>query len=65
MTWKVTIYRTDSHTPVIYENVKHAWWEGDNYVVSCLKAGGPEHYYWTWPGKSISHVREERTEAVS
>lgn len=58
--WRVTIYRTDSHTPVVYELVKHAWWESDRYIVSVLKwRGSRAHYYWTWPRERISHIREE------
>ena len=60
--WTVTIYRIDSRTPVVYENVKHAWWEGKNYVVAQFDGDGPEHHYWTWPGKSISHVKEKKSE---
>lgn len=58
-TWKVTIYRRDSQTKVVYENVKHAWWDGDLYKVAQYSTP-PKHHYWTWPVTLISHVKEER-----
>jgi hypothetical protein len=61
-TWRVSVYRNDSHTPVVYEDVKHAWWEHGRYIIAQYvnsKEGG-EHFYWTWPGERISHVKEER-----
>ena len=62
--WKVSIYRVDSHTPVVYENVKHAWWESGRYVVSQYTEPGvsDKHHYWTWPEQAISHIKEIREE---
>lgn len=68
MSWTVTIYRRDSRTKVVYENVKHAWWENDNYCIAQFTAAGfsstsgtgdGTHHYWTWPRELISHVEEE------
>lgn len=60
--FKVTIYRIDSECPVVYENVKHAWYEQCNrLIISVFKEPGkPDHYYWHWPLAMISHIRVER-----
>ena len=59
--WVVTIYRRDSETPVVYENVKHFWWEDWRLVVSVIKtAETGEHFYWIWPCDLISHTKVER-----
>jgi len=60
-TWTVRLYRRDSSTPVDYDHVKHAWTEGQNFVVA--QYDGPattEHHYWIWPWELISHVRVKR-----
>lgn len=61
-TWTVTVYRTDSETPVVYDRVKHTWWEGTRLVISQYtttpQAG--EHHYWIWPGARIGHVKVAR-----
>ena len=62
VTWIITIYRRDSETPVIYENVKHFWWEESaRLVISVFNDDGPKHYYWIWPVDLISHTKAERT----
>jgi len=60
-TWKVTIYRRDSETPVVLENVKHCWWEdgGARFVVSVFTEP-PDHYYIAYPVELISHTKVER-----
>ena len=56
--WTIKIYRRDSETPVVYEDVKHFWWEDWRLVVSQYRsADGPEHDYWIWPRDLISHVK--------
>ena len=59
--WRVTIYRNDSTTPVVIENVKHTWWEdsGARLVVSVFSEA-PVHYYLQYPVQLISHVKVER-----
>lgn len=66
--FRVTVYRHDSITPVVYENVKHAWWQGDVLCISYLTGGVehrgnrsevPSHDYLWWPRERISHVRVE------
>lgn len=60
--WKVTLYRRDSETPVIYDLVKHAWWEESaRFIIAQFKVGSEhEHHYWTWPVDLISHIKIER-----
>jgi hypothetical protein len=58
----VTIYRNDSQTPVVYDNVKHEWSDGRVYVVSQYTHTPDQktHHYWKWPWARISHVKVER-----
>ena len=59
--WVLTLYRRDSETPVVYENVKHFWWEEWRLVISVVKTlETGEHFYWIWPRDLISHVKVER-----
>jgi hypothetical protein len=73
MMWKITIYRRDSHTPVVYDYVKHVWWEDNNYIIAQFSepfednssgSGLGTHHYWTWLREQISHIKEERVEYI-
>ncbi len=66
--YRVTVYRHDSITPVIYEGVKHVWWQGDVLAIAYHVEGEEEargnrkvkpHDYLWWPRERISHVRVE------
>ena len=58
MMYRVTIYRVNSETPVVYERVKHCWWAGPSiFVVSQLRTiGQSDHDYWEWPVSQIDHI---------
>jgi hypothetical protein len=48
----VTLYRDDSTTQVVYENVKHLFWLAGNSVLCLAIYRAPdtnEHYYVHWP----------------
>lgn len=62
-TRKITIYRDDSTTPVVYENVKHIWYEGNNsvLVVSQYRGTGDEHDYFHWPVNRFQWFKDEKT----
>ena len=57
--WQITIYRRDSETPVVYNKVKHYWWEDWRLVISQYSTA-PNHHYWIWPRELISHVKVEK-----
>ena len=37
--YRVTVYRHDSITPVIYDHVKHAWWQDDVLCIAYYTDG--------------------------
>ena len=48
---KLTLYRDDSTTQVVYENVKHYFWLAGNTVLSIAIVTDPTtgaHYYVQW-----------------
>jgi hypothetical protein len=60
---KVSIYRKDSVTPIIYEPVKHTWFIASNTVLvisiySNIETG--EHYYIHWPIENIEWFKVEK-----
>lgn len=60
---KITLYRDDSTTPVVFENVKHTFWTADNSVfviaqMSDLATG--KHHYIHWPRERFCWFRHER-----
>jgi hypothetical protein len=61
---KVTIYRDDSVTQVVYENVKHVFWTAGNTVLVVAQysdvATGAHHYI-NWPRERICWFRVEST----
>ena len=60
---RVSVYRDDSTTPVIYEPVKHIWWEAGNsvFVVAYItdEATG-SHNYAHWPRERICWIKDEK-----
>jgi hypothetical protein len=60
--WLLRIYRDDSLTPVIYENVKHVFWTVNNTVLTLAqyKEDG-SHQYFSWPRERITWYHLERT----
>lgn len=61
--YKVSIYRKDSVTPVVYESVKHIWFiAGGSILViavySNIKTG--KHYYIHWPINNIEWYKVEK-----
>lgn len=56
---RVTVYREDSVTQVVYDRVKHTWWEAGHsiFVISQFTGDGPEHHYICWPRERIAWFR--------
>lgn len=59
---KLTLYRDDSTTQVVYENVKHYFWLAGNTalcvaVVSDVSTG--EHYYIVWPRERFCWFKDQ------
>lgn len=61
----VTIYRDDSTSQVVYENVKHVFWTANNTVLTIAqyvnrwKSTG-EHRYIMWPRERICWYKDEK-----
>ena len=48
----ITLYRDDSTTQVVYENVKHIFWTAGNSVLVIAQYtdfGSGDHHYIQWP----------------
>lgn len=61
MTYKVSIYRDDSITTVVYDNVKHCFWTSGNTVLTLAvydKSG--EHYYIHYLRENVRWYKIER-----
>lgn len=58
---KLTIYRDDSTTQVVYERVKHFFWTAGNSVLSIAQYSddGRSHHYIHWPRERICWYRDE------
>jgi hypothetical protein len=58
---KLTLYRDDSTTQVVYENVKHFFWTAGNsvLVIAQYVDGGPEHRYIHWPRERFCWFKDE------
>lgn len=59
---KVTIYRDDSTTQVIYERVKHVFWTANNtvLVIAQYKEGDDKtHHYIHWLRERICWFKDE------
>ena len=63
-TWRVKIYRDGSTTPIVYEDVKHAFWTSDNTVfVIAQLSNGPQqeaHHYVHWLREHFVWYRLDR-----
>ena len=58
---KVTIYREDSTTKVVYERVKHLFWLADNSVLCIAQytEDGEKHHYINWLREHFVWYRDE------
>lgn len=58
----VTLYRDDSTTQVVYENVKHFFWLANNTVL-CIAVyrsdEGSEHDYIHWPRERFCWFKDK------
>lgn len=61
---KITIYRDDSTTQVVYDNVKHFFWLAGNTVLCIAQYdGAPDwsrHHYIHWPRERICWFKVEK-----
>ncbi len=58
----ITIYREDSTTQVIYENVKHAFWTAGNTVfviAQYTNTATGAHRYVHWPRERFCWFKDE------
>ncbi len=60
---KITLYRDDSTTQVVYENVKHWFWTATNSVlviaqITDVTSGA--HRYINWPRERFCWFKEEK-----
>lgn len=59
---KLTLYRDDSTTQVVYENVKHYFWLAGNTVLSVAIVSNVdtgEHYYVQWPRERFCWFKDQ------
>lgn len=62
---RITVYRDDSTTPVVYEPVKHYWYEANNTVLVIAyitHADTGAHNYVHWPVSRFQWFRDEKLE---
>lgn len=63
---KVTIYRDDSTTQVVYERVKHWFWTAGNTVLTIAqydeKGEKGRHSYINWPRERVCWFKDEKGE---
>lgn len=59
---KLTVYRDDSTTQVIYKRVKHFFWTAGNTVLTIAQytGKGDAHRYIHWPRERICWFKDER-----
>ena len=60
---KLTLYRDDSTTQVIYENVKHFFWTANNTVLVIAQITNQEtgeHRYIHWPRERFCWFKDEK-----
>ncbi len=60
---KITVYRDDSTTQVVFENVKHFFWTANNSVLTIaqytdISAG--DHRYIHWPRERLCWYKDEQ-----
>ena len=59
---KLTLYRDDSTTQVVFENVKHFFWTANNSVLTIAQytnIGTGEHKYIHWPRERFCWFKDE------
>jgi len=61
---KITIYRDDSTTQVVFKNVKHIFWLANNSVFCIAQYDDPlmstDHHYICWPRERFCWYRDEK-----
>jgi len=66
---KITLYRDDSTTQVVYENVKHIFWLADNTVMCIAQYTEPglsdDHRYINWLREHFVWYRDEPQTVLS
>lgn len=59
---KLTLYRDDSTTQVVFENVKHWFWTASNTVLTIAQytdAATGAHKYINWPRERFCWFKDE------
>lgn len=59
---KLTLYRDDSTTQVVYENVKHHFWLANNTVLSIAQVTDEKtgaHHYIQWPRERFCWFKDQ------
>lgn len=61
MTRTLTIYRDDSTTQVVYENVKHFFWTANNTVLAIAQYTDTDgsHHYIHWPRERLCWFKDD------
>jgi hypothetical protein len=64
---KITIYRDDSTTQVVYERVKHIFWTAGNtvLVIAQYNEAMTSHYYIQWPRERVCWFKDEAFVALT
>lgn len=64
MSRKITLYRDDSTTQVVYNDVKHFFWTAGNTVLVVAQYIDPavseEHRYIHWPRERFCWFKDEK-----
>ncbi len=64
---KLTVYRDDSTTQVVYENVKHWFWTAGNTVLTIAQYTDnslKSHKYINWPRERVCWFKDEKMEST-
>ncbi len=66
MTRKLTLYRDDSTTQVVFERVKHWFWTAGNTMLTIAQytGDGAEHRYIHWPRERFCWFKDEPMQEV-
>lgn len=62
---KITLYRDDSTTQVVYENVKHFFWLANNTVLCIAQLSDVDsgaHHYIHWPRERFCWFKDEKVQ---
>ncbi len=65
---RITIYRDDSTTQVVYEYVKHYFFTANNTVLSLAVVSNSEtgeHYYVHWPRERFCWFKDQPSKACN